>query len=278
MRGGTVTTRAMPALECVVNISEGCDASLLDDLAAACGEDLLDVHTDPHHNRSVFTLVGERAPRALATRAVERLDLRVHEGVHPRLGVVDVVPFVALDGNDTAARTARDAFARFAGETLGLPCFLYGEERSLPEVRRGAFGTLAPDTGPPVPHPTAGACAVGNRGVLVAYNLWLPGEDLAAAQDIARSVRSPALRALALQVGTRVQVSMNLVAPGEVGPAEAFDQVAALAAARGSRVEGAELVGLVPASVLEAIAPQRWEELDLAPERTIEARLNKRQG
>lgn len=273
-----MTTDAAPVLECVVNISEGRDATLLDDLAAACGGDLLDVHTDPHHNRSVFTLVGDRAPRALATCAVERLDLRVHEGVHPRLGVVDVVPFVALDGNDTAARTARDEFARWAGETLGLPCFLYGDERALPEVRRGAFTTLAPDTGPPLPHPTAGACAVGNRGVLVAYNLWLPGEDLTAAQDIARSVRSPALRALALQVGRRVQVSMNLVAPGEVGPAEAFDQVVALAATQGSRVEGAELVGLVPASVLEAIPPQRWEELDLTPNRTIEARLGKQQG
>ena len=273
-----MTTDADPALECVVNVSEGRDAALLDDLAGACGEDLRDLHADPHHNRSVFTLVGEQAAMALATRAVERHDLRSHEGVHPRLGVVDVVPFVALDGDDAAARTARDTFARWAGETLGLPCFLYGDERSLPEVRRGAFTTLTPDTGPHTPHPTAGACAVGNRRVLVAYNLWLPGEDLAVAERVARSVRSVAVRALALQVGSRVQVSMNLVAPEEVGPAEAFDQVAALTEGLGSRVEGAELVGLVPASVLGAIAPQRWEELDLAADRTIEARLDQRRG
>lgn len=264
------------ALACVVNISEGRDDAVLADLAAACGGDLLDLHVDPHHHRSVFTLVGTTAPRALARRAVERLDLRTHEGVHPRLGVVDVVPFVALDGDTGAACDARNEFAAWAGAELDLPCFLYGEHRSLPEVRREAFGSLGPDAGPASPHPTAGACAVGARGLLVAYNLWLPDGDLEIARSIARQVRSPAIRALGLQVGHRVQVSMNLVDPAEVGPADAHDRVSALARAAGSDVEGAELVGLLPMAALEAIAPDRWEELDLSPERTIEARLARR--
>ena len=263
-------------LECVINVSEGRNTRLLDAFVEACGDDLLDVHTDPHHNRSVFTLVGELAPRALTLRAVETLDLRTHRGAHPRLGVVDVVPFVALDGTIGVARSARNDFAAWAAETLGLPCFLYGDERSLPDVRRAAFTTLPPDTGPRSPHPSAGACAVGHRGVLVAYNVWLPGEDLAIAQEIARHIRSADVRALGLQIGDRVQVSMNLVTPARVGPAEAFDQVAALAASHGSSVRGAELVGLVPATVLSRTPPERWEQLDLDPGRTIEARLAER--
>lgn len=265
-------------IECVVNISEGRDARLLADLAGACGDDLLDIHTDPHHNRSVFTLIGERAPRSLTERAVERLDIRTHSGVHPRLGVVDVVPFVALDGNVVAARAARDAFAHWAGTTLDLPCFLYGDERTLPEVRRSAFTTLAPDTGPSGPHPYAGACAVGHRGLLVAYNLWLPGGDIDLARRIAGAVRGPGVRALGLQVGPRVQVSLNLIEPDQVGPAEAYDRVASLAASLGTRVEGAELVGLIPGAVLDAIPSEQWDELDLAAERTIEARLAHRKG
>ena len=263
-------------LECVVNLSEGHDTSLLAEFASVCGDDLLDVHADPHHNRSVFTLVGEQAPRALTQLAVDRRDLRAHTGAHPRLGVVDVVPFVALDGDDESARATRDSFAHWAGEHLGLPCFLYGEERSLPDVRRHAFTTLAPDTGPPLPHPSAGACAVGQRGVLVAYNLWLPGDDLTIAHEIARRVRSTFIRALGLQVGDRVQVSLNLIAPEEVGPGDAYDAVATLATALGSRVQGAELVGLLPERVLNAVDPTRWEELDLGPSRTIEARLANR--
>src|SRR5256885_987430 len=114
-------------LECVVNVSEGRDQGTLDELAAACGSDLLDRHVDPDHHRSVFTLVGEEAPRALAAGAGARLDLRTHTGVHPRLGVVDVVPFVPLAGAGLHdAVVARDAFARWAGTELAVPCFLYG--------------------------------------------------------------------------------------------------------------------------------------------------------
>jgi glutamate formiminotransferase / 5-formyltetrahydrofolate cyclo-ligase len=258
-----------PLLECVVNLSEGRDHTVLEDLAAAGGADLLDRHADPDHHRSVFTLVGTRAARAVATAAVARLDVRRHQGVHPRIGVVDVVPFVPLLGATIAdAVAARDAFAAWCAEELGVPCFLYGPERSLPEVRRRAFRDLAPDAGPPHPHPTAGACCVGAREVLVAYNVWLTAPDLARARAVAADVRSPTVRALGLACGDRVQVSMNLVAPAVTGPAEAYDAVAHQA-----DVAGAELVGLLPAAVLDRIPPSRWAELDLGPDRTIEARL-----
>jgi glutamate formiminotransferase len=257
-------------LECVVNVSEGREPVVLSELAEAAGADLLDRHADPDHHRSVFTLVGTDAPRRLAAAAVERLDLRRHEGVHPRLGVVDVVPFAPLPGATLAdAVAARDGFAAWFASELAVPCFLYGPERSLPEVRRRAFGDLLPDTGPPAPHPTAGACCVGARPVLVAYNVWLAEPDLARAREIAGGVRSPTVRALGLACGDRVQVSMNLVAPEVTGPAEAYDAVAGRAP-----VAGAELVGLVPAAVLDRIPPSRWGELDLDPDRTIEAKVN----
>ena len=235
---------------------------------------MLDVHHDPHHNRSVLTLAGaavEQAARALAQAAVGTLDLRTHEGVHPRIGVLDVVPFAPLAGASMGdAIGARDAFAEWAGAALGLPCFRYGPERSLPDVRRGAFSILSPDTGPLVPHPTAGACAVGARPVLVAYNLWLADSDLAAAKAIAAGLRSAEVRALGFQVGDAVQVSCNLVAPEVVGPADVYDRVTAVV-----RVQRAELVGLVPERVLQAISRSRWAELDLSEDRAIEARLRR---
>lgn len=256
-------------LECVINVSEGRARSVVDAIAAAAGPGLLDLHADPHHNRAVLTLAGagvEEAARAVTVEAVRRIDLRLHVGVHPRLGAVDVVPFVPLAGatmDDAVA--ARDRFAAWAGGELGVPCFLYGPERALPDVRRHAFTGLAPDTGPPVAHPTAGAICAGARPVLVAYNVWLaPGADVATARRVAREIRGPGLRALGLDVGGRAQVSMNLVDPYRIGPAEAYDAVAALAP-----VEGAELVGLVPAAVLDAVPPGRWPELGLNPGRAL---------
>ena len=265
-------------LECVVNISEGRDPRIIGAIAAAAGADLLDVHSDPHHHRSVLTLVGETAPRAVATAAVERLDLRNHDGVHPRLGVVDVVPFVALgDATDDDARTARDRFATWFAEAHAVPCFTYGAERTLPDVRREAFRALAPTVGPPGPHPTAGATAVGNRPVLVAYNVWLAGSDVDVdvAKAVARAVRRPGLRTLGLQVGARAQVSMNLVEPERLGPASAYDLVLAEAGARGAAADGAELVGLLPRAVLDGVPRDRWTALDLSDDRTIEARLGR---
>jgi glutamate formiminotransferase len=261
-------------LECVINVSEGRDLDTVAAIAGAAGAALLDVHTDPHHHRSVLTVVGEEAARAVAASAVERLDLRGHDGVHPRLGVVDVVPFVALaDSTADDARAARDRFSAWLADAHAVPCFRYGAERSLPEVRRGAFTTLMPDTGPPEPHPSAGATAVGDRPLLVAYNVWLAASDVAVARRVASAVRGPDLRALGLAVGDRLQVSMNLIAPGRLGPADAFDLVAAAAADVGAAVDGAELVGLAPVDVLAAVPRARWVELDLAEDRTIEARL-----
>jgi glutamate formiminotransferase len=250
-------------------VSEGRRPDVVDAIASTAGADLLDVHRDPWHNRSVLTLVGEAAPRAVAAAAVERLDLGTHDGVHPRIGVVDVVPFVPVVGTDLArAVEARNAFAAWAGSTLGLPCFVYGPERTLPDVRRQAFTALAPAEGPAAPHPTAGACAVGARLPLVAYNLWLEAADLGMAKAVAAELRGPAVRALGLPVGDAVQVSLNLVEPLVVGPAEAYDAVAARA-----RVARAELVGLLPAAVLARVPPGRRPQLDLDETRTVEARL-----
>ncbi len=261
-------------LECILNVSEGRDRRRLDALAAAAGDDLLDQHVDPHHHRTVLTTVGEDAARRIAEVAVATVDLRTHDGVHPRLGAVDVVPFVALDGSTPAdACTARDRFAAWIAEALGVPAFLYGEDGdlpTLPEVRRRAFGDLRPDHGPARPHGTAGAVAVGCRPPLVAYNLWLADPDPAQARAVAAAVRGDGIRALGLMVGDRAQVSMNLVDPHRVGPAEAHDRVAARV-----EVAGAELVGLLPRRVLAAVAPERWADLDLSEERTVEARLGR---
>lgn len=262
-------------LECVVNISEGRDTDFLADLAKVLAPALLDVHTDADHNRSVFTLVGTDAPRVLATHAVGRLSIAAHSGVHPRIGVVDVVPFVPLPGTGfDEAVTARDDFALWISTTLGVPAFLYGTGVTLPEVRRRAWQDLVPDTGPATPHPTAGAVCVGARHVLVAYNVWLGGCTLEETRAIAARVRGPGIRTLGLQVGSLTQVSMNLVDMSLAGPREAFDAVRRECGGTGATVERAELVGLVPHSVVESVPRGRWEELDLSEDRTIEARLS----
>lgn len=223
----------------------------------------------------------EEASRALARVVVSQLRLTGHDGRHPRFGVLDVVPFVPL-GEDRLDRAvqARDAFAAWAGNELGVPAFRYGPlpggERSLPSIRRGAFDTISPDFGPGAPHPTAGATAVGARGVLVAYNLWLTGGGVAVARSLARSLRGPAVRSLAFELTHGVQVSCNLLDPMAVGPADVFDTVARLARDTGADVERCELVGLLPAAVLARIPPDRWAALDLAAERTIEARIEER--
>ena len=260
-------------LECIVNVSEGRDPVVLDALTAAAGADLLDRHVDPHHHRTVLTTVGVEAARRIAVVAVDRIDLREHQGAHPRLGAVDVVPFVALDPSTPVdACLARDDFAEWAGEELGLPTFRYGGDGpTLPEVRRRAFAGLQPDAGPSEAHPTAGAVAVGCRPPLVAYNVWLAEPDLAVARRVAAEVRGDGIRALGLAVGDRVQVSMNLVEPERIGPDVAFDRVAGRV-----RVDGAELVGLVPQAVLDEVDPGRWAALDLSPDRTVEARLAER--
>jgi glutamate formiminotransferase / 5-formyltetrahydrofolate cyclo-ligase len=258
-------------LGCVVNISEGQRRPVMDGIATAAGNALLDLHADPHHNRMVLTLAGEEAPMAVARVAVAELDLQAHQGVHPRIGVVDVVPFVPWTGASLAdAVQARDRFAGWIAEELGVPAFRYGTERSLPVVRKEAFVALTPDDGPAVPHPTAGAVAVGARPPLVAWNVVLAEPDLATAKRIASAVRGPRVRALGLAVGDEVHVSMNLVDPEVLGPGQAWDLVAAHAP-----IDRAELVGLVHRSVLDRLPPERWSQLDLSADRTVEARLEK---
>ncbi len=259
-------------IECVINISEGRDFDLVDEIARAAGSDLLDVHRDADHNRSVITVVGADAPPAVIKAAVQRLDLRTHSGVHPRIGVVDVVPFVPLEGSTyDDAVDARDEMSVWISNELHIPVFLYGPERTLPEIRRSAFTSLLPDLGPTEPHPTAGAVAVGARELMLAWNLWLSEPDLDLAKSIATSIRGPGVRALGLQVGDQVQVSMNLIDPLNVGPVEVYDRVAASAP-----IERAELVGLAPQVLLDAVSESRWEQLDLSVESTIESRLQHR--
>ncbi len=269
--------------ECVINVSEGRDEARLERLAASCAEQLLDLHVDADHHRSVFTLAGPddavlSASLELCREAVRSLTIADHVGVHPRLGVVDVVPFIALGERPLEDAVAlRDAFAARASAELNLPVFLYGPHeggaRSLPELRRRAFKDLHPDLGPSVPHPTAGATCAGARGLLVAWNLIVEGLDLEAAKAVASEVRREGLRTLAFEVEGGVQVSCNLVDPLRLGPAQAYDLIAEAARGRGGAPGAAELVGLVPAAVVAGTDPSRLAQLDLGPSVTIEGRL-----
>jgi glutamate formiminotransferase len=257
-----------PLLVAPVNISEGRRPEVIAAVAAAAESGqahVLDRHSDPDHHRSVLTVAGPAgvlvdALLAAAAVAIERIDLAQHLGVHPRFGAVDVVPFVALDPADRpAAVAAAHRFAAAVAASLGVPCFYYEAAGgpSLPEVRRRAFRDLAPDVVPSAggdrPHTSAGAIAVGVRGLLVAFNVDLATDDVVAARAIAARVRESggglrSLRALGLALGSRgiTQVSMNLVRPLETTVGEAFDAVAAATAAAGIEVDASELVGLAP--------------------------------
>ncbi|MEX1008442.1 MAG: glutamate formiminotransferase [Acidimicrobiia bacterium] len=280
-------------LECVPNVSEGRNTRALDALARACGASLLDVHVDADHHRSVFTLAGpgehdaEPALRRLARAVADRVDLTAHDGVHPRIGALDVVPFVALDGTPSGdAVDAARAFASWAAEELALPVFLYGDadpqHRALPDTRRDAFTRRQPDVGPPEPHPQLGAVAVGARPLLVAVNCELDRDDLALARSLARAVREIdggliGVRALGLELesAARVQVSMNLVDLGATGLQQACEAVRSLARGRGADVARVELVGLLPASELARCDDEFRVWSGISPDQTIEARLDR---
>ena len=269
--------------ECVINISEGRDLALLEQITRAAGTSLRDRHRDRFHNRAVFTLINNSDAllmdvHSLVQSAYQRLDLRRHSGVHPRFGIVDVVPFVALDpARADEACALRDETASWFADSLSVPVFLYGpladgSVRSLPDVRRHAFDTLEPDFGPSTPSPNRGAVAVGCRPILVAWNLWLHEVTMDDARRIAASIRQNCVRALAFEVGDDVQVSCNLIDVAVVTPSQVYDQVRALVPDGGS-IERAELVGLAPAALLRAEDPSRWDELGLSEDATIEARL-----
>lgn len=268
--------------ECVINISEGRDETLLSELSAAAGTSLRDLHSDAFHHRSVFTLINESDAlvidaRNLISAAYERLDLAGHRGVHPRFGVVDVVPFVALhpDLADEAV-TLRDRIAKWITVTFDVPVFLYGpladgSTRSLPEVRRRAFADLRPDLGPDEPSPSRGSVAVGARPVLVAWNLWLGAVSVVQARAMASALRRPGVRALAFEVGSDVQVSCNITDTDVARPSQLYDQVESMLPA-GGLIRRAELVGLAPRSLVDQEDRGRWAQLALSPDSTIEAR------
>ena len=287
-------------LESVPNVSEGRDHAVIDAVGAsfAAHARLLDVHTDPDHNRSVFTLVGDEHELVEALLsgiacAREQIDLRTHAGAHPRIGVADVVPIVPLRPEDMRRACAAAAeLARRIGEELGLPVFLYGElapgrgpaffRRGGPEElqRRIDAGELVPDYGPRQLDPSAGGVIVGARPPLIAFNVDLVGANAEAARAIARVIRErdggfPGVRALGLELpqAGHAQVSMN-VEDWEASPLHEI--VAAIereAAARGVEVAGSELVGLMPAGAAAAAARAALRLDGFDASRLLEVRL-----
>ena len=284
-------------LEAVPNFSEGRDRSTIEALGAALGEHarVLDVHVDPDHHRSVFTLAGHSADIVEALVAGiacsrDRIDLRRHEGAHPRVGAADVVPLVGVRPEDIErAQAAAIEVARRVGDDLGLPVFLYGEGRGPAFFRRGGpeelerrleSGELEADFGPARLDPAAGAVLVGARRPLIAFNVVLQTDDLEVAREIAAVVREagggfPGVRALGFPLPSRgvVQVSMNVEDPERAALHEVVARVRAEAAARGVEAGESELVGLLPASAAAAASREALGLPDLDESRLLERRL-----
>ncbi len=296
---------ALP-LESVPNFSAAADQVAVDAIRAAlvATTALLDVHTDVDHNRSVFTVAA--TPDSLvdglsnaARAAVEAIDLREHDGVHPCVGAVDVIPIVPLgnQSHEGASRAAHELAARLADE-LELPIFLYGEscpDRRLPEGKRPAFyrrggperlaermaaGELRPDFGPGELHPSAGATLVGVRAPLIAFNVNLATCDVEVAREIAALIREidggfAGVRALGLELETRgvAQVSMNIEDWQATPPHQVVAAVEAAAAERGVQVAGSELVGLLPAGATLAAAGAALGLPKLSTDDVLELRL-----
>jgi glutamate formiminotransferase len=293
-------------IECIPNVSEGrrpdVVAGMADAIRATVGVRLLNHSSDPSHNRSVFTFVGdaaavERAVLTLFQIAVGTIDLRTHRGVHPRIGAVDVVPFVPIAG---AAMADCVALARRVGKTVGdrfaVPVYLYEEaatqpaRRHLEHIRRGQFEGLAakmstagwaPDFGPSVPHPSAGASVVGARMPLIAYNVNLDTDRLDIARAIAATIRFssggfPFVKAMGVALAHKgiVQVSMNLTNYEQTPIARVFDAVKAEAERHGVSVLESELIGLIPAAALVSTTPDHLQLTGFRPEQILENRLN----
>ena len=276
----------MPIIECVPNISEGRRPDLVkhivEAVAATPGVHLLDWSSDTAHNRTVISLAGEAAPLQQAVLTlfevvVPAIDLRSHAGEHPRLGAVDVVPFVPIEDvtMDACVALARDTGAAVA-ERFGVPVFLYEEaassaaRRNLEDIRRGEFEGLAarlaspewaPDFGRPEPHPSAGATVIGARMPLIAYNINLATDRLDVARKIAAAVRASSgglrfVKAMGVRLEDRglVQVSMNLTNHAKTPIHRVFELVRREAARYGVAVLESEIVGLVPSAALMAAA------------------------
>lgn len=268
-------------MECVPNFSEGRSPerirSIAEAIAGVRSACVLDTHIDPDHNRSVITFVAdpERVVEAAVSavrRAAELIDMRVHQGEHPRLGATDVLPFVPIRGvtMDDCVRLAHEAGAEIARE-LSIPVYFYEhaarrpERVNLEDVRRGALELLreqittrVPDEGLAQVHDSAGAIAVGARAILIAFNVILRSEDVAIARQIARTIRArndglPFVKALGFRLKTRglVQVSMNLVNYKVTGMTEVYDAISREADRLEVEIQSAEIVGLIPRDALD---------------------------
>jgi glutamate formiminotransferase len=295
----------MALIECVPNVSEGRRVDVVNAIAGAVSAvqrvRLLDRSSDPAHNRSVLTMAGtaaaiQEAVLALFDAALGRIDLRHHSGGHPRLGAVDVVPFIPLGGTTIVecVELARETGAQVASR-FQLPVFLYEEaasapaRRNLADIRRGEFEGLAakmvlpewaPDYGPPHPHPTAGATVIGARAPLIAFNVNLATDRLEIAKAIAAAVRFssgglPFVKALGIALPDRgiVQVSMNLTNFAKTSMLRAFEAVRAEATRRGTTVLESEIVGLVPEAALPPVPDQTLQLAGFRAEQVLEQRL-----
>ncbi len=293
-------------VESVPNVSEGRDRTAIAAMAAAMqtvsGVRLLDVQSDPDHHRTVFTLVGEpdgvgEAILQLFREAVARIDLRVHRGEHPRMGAVDVVPFVPVRGVTMADCVA---LARRVGEEVWrryrIPVYLYEEaasrpeRRDLAEIRRGEFEKFgdkirdegwAPDFGERAVHPSAGVTAIGAREFLIAFNVNLGTADLQVAKAVAKAVRGSSgglryVKAIGLSLEERgiVQVSMNLTNYKQTPLPRALELVRLEAARYGVSVVGTEIVGLVPEDALVGAAVHYLGLEGFSPDLILERRLD----
>ena len=296
----------MPLIECVPNVSEGRRTDVIDAVGSAIeapGIRVLDRSSDPSHNRTVYTFAGEpdalrEAVLRLYTTAIDTIDLRVHDGVHPRIGAVDVVPFVPLqDATLDACVTLAKSTAALVAARFHLPVFLYedaattDDRRSLSNYRRGGVDGMAlrmkqaawrPDFGPDHPHPTAGATVIGARPILIAYNVNLASNRLGVAKRIAAAVRTtsgglPCVKALGMQLDDGVvQVSMNLTDYKQTSMMAVFDAIAREAAVDGVRVLESEIVGLVPRDALPADAARRLRLRADSLDRILETRLERK--
>ncbi|HNP61534.1 MAG TPA: glutamate formimidoyltransferase [Nitrospirales bacterium] len=295
-------------VECVPNVSEGRDTALLalltEGIRSVPNVSLLDLHVDSDHHRSVFTLAGE--PEAMATalfqfirEAQHGIDLRTHQGQHPRIGAVDVVPWIPLRGvtMEECAGYAKD-LGRRVGQELGIPVFLYEQAAIVPlrarldVIRRGDLSGLQermyqeadwkPDFGPNVLHPTAGAVAIGARFFLIAFNVVLKSQDIQVARRIARAIRSsggglPALKAMGVPLPSKglVQVSMNLIDFRQTSLRAAFHAVERESHRWGVDIEESEIVGLVPQEAWDVDLSTDLKLKDWNPERVLEVACGK---
>jgi glutamate formiminotransferase len=295
----------MAMIECIPNVSEGRRADVVQSLVQAVrgvtGVRLLDISSDASHNRSVLTMAGDGAALRAATlalidAAIPQIDLNTHTGEHPRLGAVDVVPFVPIESVTMAecVALARDTAAEIA-RRFELPVYLYEEaastpgRRNLEDIRRGGFEGLAarmtlpawaPDFGPSRPHPTAGAVVVGARMPLVAFNVNLATDRLDIAKAIAAAVRYSSggfryVKAMGIALADRgiVQVSMNLTNCEKTPILRVFEAIKREAEHHGVAVLESEIVGLVPAAALVAAAAQALQLRGFAGTQVLETRL-----